>query len=138
MGLRFSAADIDHLRLMVAEGFDGNTIATILLRSPLSIRVKCCALGLRLRHEKGQHELRFQLTERTHGKLKEIAKARGTSPSRFVRLLVEVCVRDGLLEPIADRTAALSVILQENCRERPVRSVRLDKGPKIRMSLPHS
>jgi hypothetical protein len=116
---RFTPREIDLLRNAVAEGMSGNEIADMLLRSPLAIRVKCCALGLKLRREKGEHELRFQLTKRTHERLREICKQRGTSPSRFVRLLVEVCVRDGLLEPIVDRTTSLSVLLQENCRERP-------------------
>lgn len=123
---RFTARDIDQLRMAVAEGMTGNEIAAMLQRSPLSIRVKACALGLRLRREQGQNELRFQLTARVHVKLREIAKARGTSPSRFARLLIEVCVRDGLLEPLVDRTASLSVILQERCRESPVKRVVMD------------
>jgi hypothetical protein len=60
-----------------------------------------------------------RVDQKTHERLREICKQRATSPSRFVRLLVEVCVRDGLLEQIADRTAALSVLLKENCRQRP-------------------
>jgi hypothetical protein len=124
---RFTPREIGLLRTAVAEGMTGNEIAEMLLRSPLAIRVKCCALGLRLRREKGAHELRFELTKKTHVKLKEIAKRRGTSPSRFARLLVEVCVRDALLEPIADRTASLQTILTENCRERPApKRARLD------------
>jgi hypothetical protein len=116
---RFTPREIELLRTAVAEGMTGNEIADMLLRSPLSIRVKCCALGLKLRREKGEHELRFELTKKTHERLREICKQRATSPSRFVRLLVDVCVRDGLLEQIADRTAALSVLLKENCRQRP-------------------
>jgi hypothetical protein len=116
---RYSVRDIAQLRIAVAEGLTGNECATMLQRSPLSIRAKCCALGLRLRREQGEHELRFQLTKRTHAALREISKKRGTSPSRFIRLLVEVCVRDGLLESIADRTASLQAILTENARTRP-------------------
>jgi hypothetical protein len=128
---RFTPREIELLRTAVAEGMDGNEIADMLLRSPLSIRVKCCALGLKLRREKGAHELRFELTKKTHERLREICKQRGTSPSRFARFLVEVCVRDGLLEPIADRTAALSVILQENARSRPVKRVVMDRVSRV-------
>jgi hypothetical protein len=134
---RFTPREVDVLRTAVAEGMTGNEIADMLLRSPLSMRVKCCALGLKLRREKGEHELRFQLTKKTHARLKEIAKARGTSPSRFARLLVEVCVRDGLLLPIADRTAALQVILTENARTRPApKRATMDKFSSSSLRMP--
>jgi DNA-binding CsgD family transcriptional regulator len=127
----FSDHDRCHLMRLADEGCTAGEIASFLHCSPLRVRAKCCALGVRLRREKGGHELRFALTKKTHERLREISKQRGTSPSRFVRLLVEVSVRDGLLEPIADRTVSLHAILLENCRARPVKRVTMDKVSRV-------
>jgi hypothetical protein len=113
---RYTARDIDQLRIAVAEGLTGNECAAMLQRSPLSIRAKCCALGLRLRREQGEHELRFQLTKRTHAAMRAIAKARATSPSRVARLWCEIIVRDGLAEQLVDRVVFLKTMLNEPAR----------------------
>jgi hypothetical protein len=107
---------------MCEEGCTGNEIAAALARTPLSVRVKACALGLRLKPEKGKrgdHELRFMLDKRTWTTLRELAKARGSPPSRYAKLLVTIIVRDQLAEQIFGRVVALSVLLRENARTKP-------------------
>jgi hypothetical protein len=132
MPKRFTADDIELLRSAVAEGLSGNEIAILLERSPLSIRVKACSLGLKLRTARGEHEIRFALPKHVHVELKRMAEERGSSPSRLVRLLTEVCIRDRLLKPLADRTVSLQAILTENCRERPApKRVVIDKTVRV-------
>jgi hypothetical protein len=114
----FSDYALCHLRRMSEQGCSGNEIAAFLRCSPLRIRAKACSLGLRLRPERGQHELKFMLTVRTHSALREIAKTRNTSPSRLAKLALEILIRDRLLESMIDRTVTLQEMLKENARVR--------------------
>ncbi len=98
---RFTADDIAKLRLMAQCGHSGTGIARALNRTPQSVRVKACELGIRLRPPSIQHR-RIKVPLETFQCLKAEALRLGTSPGRLARLLIETIVRDSLIHAVID------------------------------------
>lgn len=98
---RFSKVELEKLKLMSEVGHDGKSIARALNRTPQAIRVKCVELGIRLRPPSMQHR-RVKLPLQTWVALRAAAAARGTSPLRLARLLIEIIVKDDLFEAVID------------------------------------
>jgi hypothetical protein len=112
---RFSPSEIAILFSMAKAGANGEMIAKALNRTPQGIRVKCVELGIRLRRPRPTNDVRFVMDDRAFAKLKAEAKARGTNAARLARLLLEICVRNELVEELLSSTVALrEFILSEN------------------------
>jgi hypothetical protein len=87
-GRRFTPADIERIRELAMWGHSGDGIAKALNRDPLSIRKKCCALGIRLR-KPSAHGRRFKISREAWRKYQIKGEQLGASPSRLVRLVAE-------------------------------------------------
>jgi hypothetical protein len=98
---RFTAAELERLRLMADFGHDGKSIARALGRTPQAIRVKCVELGIRLRRPSVEHR-RVKLPLQTWQGLRAAATARGTTVAGLARLLIEIIVRDNLFSAVVD------------------------------------
>jgi hypothetical protein len=98
---RFTPAEIEKLRELASWGHSGDAIARSLNRDPLSIRKKCCALGIRLRKPSPDHR-RIKLSPAAWRALEVEADRLGTSPGRLARLCIEAAARDHLVTAIID------------------------------------
>jgi hypothetical protein len=98
---RFSPADIERIRFMADFGHSGVSIARSLNRSPQAIRVKCCELGISLRPPSADSR-RFKLSPQCWHELQRVAAQRGAKPGRLARQLVELAVKDKLVDAIID------------------------------------
>jgi hypothetical protein len=112
---RFTPEEVATLVEMARAGCDGNTIATELGRDALSVRHKASALGVSLRRQRPTNDLRFVMDEGAFAKLKEAARARGTSVARLARLLLEIISRNELVDETLENAVALrAFVLSEN------------------------
>jgi len=85
----FSDHDISVLKGMAARGATANEIGLKLGRSPLSIRVKCCALGINLRPRRRQwHVLRLLLEPQLIKVLTLAARRRGLRTGELARRII--------------------------------------------------
>jgi hypothetical protein len=100
-GRRFTPADLERIRELASWGHSGDSIAKALGRDPLSIRKKCCALGIRLRKPSPDHR-RIRLSTDAWGALEVEATRLGCSASRLARLCIEAVCRDGLFAAVID------------------------------------
>jgi hypothetical protein len=108
----FTNEDVTLMTAMARAGADGNMIAQRLGVDPLRVRHKLSALGVPLRRrERPANDVMFMMDERAFAKLREAAKVRGTSSGRLARLLVELCVRDELIEDLLDQAVALRAFI---------------------------
>jgi hypothetical protein len=99
---KFSPRDVDRLKAMAAKGESGVTIGRALGRDALSIRKKAVALGVRLRPHRGDSQLRFAVSPQVYFEIVAASNARGVSPSRLCRHLVETVAKDKLFDAIID------------------------------------
>ena len=98
---RFTVEEIEKMRLMASVGHSGKAIGNALGRTPQSVRVKACELGIRLRRPSLEAR-RFKVPRSTWLALQDEAAKLNTSPGRLARQLLEVVVRDGLVNAVID------------------------------------
>ena len=98
---RFSPADIEKLGLMADCGHSGTSIAHALGRTAQAVRVKACELGIRLRPPSIESR-RIKLPAATWLSLKAAAVERGLTPARLAKLLIDVILKDALIDAVID------------------------------------
>jgi hypothetical protein len=109
---RFTPAMTEKLKQMAGAGHPATSIAAALTKmspphlpiTPLSVRVKACSLGIRLKRRAAKYgtEIRCNVALDIWEKLRRMAGNRGLSVSQFSRLLIEVAVDEGLVTKIID------------------------------------
>src|SRR5215472_8719271 len=103
---RFTPEQVELLQQMVATGHSGIAIAAALGVTPLAVRVKCCALGLRLRPLKKSDELRFKVEPAVAARLREEARRRNTTTNGLARQLLTMIAWDGLFAAVLPVTSS--------------------------------
>lgn len=98
----FTPPMVEKLRLMVDCGHSGVSIARALGVTPLSVRVKACSLGIRLRKPKVQREARTPVTDAAWAALTKAGAERGMSVAQLCRVTLEAIARDNLWAAVID------------------------------------
>jgi hypothetical protein len=99
---------VTQLRALAHAGHPASNIARVLnarfnsTLTPQAVRVKCCALGIRLRPRKAKTEIRFNAEPFTWRYLEAEAFRRGTTLTRFLRLFMRIVAADNLVPAILD------------------------------------
>jgi hypothetical protein len=115
---RFSEADIEQIRLLASWNHSADAIGKVLGRDPLSIRKKCCALGIKLRKPRPDSR-RIKLSPCAWSGLSAEARLRNTSPGRLARQLLEIVVRDKLFLAVIDPPPAMRHPIVIQCKADP-------------------
>lgn len=99
----FSRDDIIKLRFYAGEGLPGTAIAKLLGRTPLSIRVKACSLGIPLRPKRRKLDrLRIMIEPAIAARLDHHARMRGMNVPTLCRFLLNIVVNDNLFAAVID------------------------------------
>jgi hypothetical protein len=104
----YSDEAIATLRALAAHGHSAISIAAKINRlyainvTPLSVRVKCCSLGVPLRAGKAPKQFRVLLRLDTRTILQKHAAERGVNAAKLAAQLLTVIVADGLVAAVLD------------------------------------
>jgi len=100
---RFTADEIETLRLMASAGHPATSIAKRLHRTPEAIRSRACALGIQFRAGRmPKCGSRFRIPDRLWQDISDAALARGMKPTKLAHQTLANVARDRLWDAVND------------------------------------
>lgn len=109
---RYTPEMTERLKQLAATGHPATSIAVALTKmsppdlpiTPLSVRVKACSLGIRLKRRAAKYgtEIRCNVSMDVWERLRKMASNRGLSVAKLAQLLVEIIVDEGMINAIID------------------------------------
>jgi hypothetical protein len=103
----YTSSDVERIRDMALNGFNATAIAKALGRRPLSIQIKCRALGITFKRPKPKaNGGRFAIPDRLWMPLHREAERRGMSVSKLARQVLEQTILDNHFDLVLAHPAA--------------------------------
>jgi hypothetical protein len=103
---RFSPAEVERIRDLVARGYSCIGIADELKRDALAVRHKVCAMGLRTRPRKRKNVQRVVIGADVLSLLRREAEYRGVTTQRLASQILCAVAVDKIVDAVVDDDAA--------------------------------